>query len=373
MNNFCFKLIFVLLVFSIPLFGQGLLCLEFPAGVDNEEEMDCGCSPACFSDGICAPEGVGSCTEPGNSTVLTYETASMDLFIPSNSDVEITIVSLECSGDINIPGSFLESNDNFKIFTEKGTFDFKQQIYGGSYPSNFGNKVDEAVCYGTGSSSEVITVELRGNRKDECIEIDISVASNNGNPGSSGFSSACNILAVDLNSFTAHLNEDGQILVNWFVDRTSFETSRFLVEKQHKGLQSPVWLEDFENVEKDSGFVFIAMDGLPLPGENYYRLNITDQNDRVTHSKWIVVNYFKGGDLNIGNPIEEKLAGVVNSGESKANMKIFDLFGRLVKNWQQELEEDGSFSISVSDLNSGSYLLLVQLGGKPVAKPFIKI
>ena len=363
-----------LLALALPLYPQQLLCVDLPSGVDNEQEEDCGCSEACFSDGICAPAGTGSCTEPGTSTSLVYDTETLQLSIPSNTDVEISIVSLECSGDLSTPGSYLEGNDNFRVETEQGDFNYRQDRHGGSFPSNFGNYVDETFCYGTGGSSETITIRLTGNRKDECLEITVNSSGNGGIPGSSGFSTACTVLAAEVTAFSVFFQSGTGVWIKWEIAGGQPPTT-FYIERG----TGPSNLLTIDSVDSAPGKThYEYLDQAPFPGINYYRIRQEDHENSL-YTAIAVVMADPGGEFNIINPVGDQLLIQIplNFSAGAIDRRIFNSMGIPVPvRWREGGEQQ--WLADTGHLPPGIYVVQVCAGesccpgrlSSPDCKPF---
>ena len=358
----------VLIAIALPIRAQQILCVDLPAGVDNEQEEDCGCSEACFADGICTPAGTGSCTEPGTSTNLVYDTESIQLSIPSNTDVEITVTSLDCSGDNSTPGSYLEGNDNFLLETEQGDFDYRQDRHGGAFPSSFGNYVDEIFCYGTGEDSETITVRLTGNRKDECLEISVSSTDNGGIPGSSGFSGSCTVLAAEFISYSVSYEKGMGVWINWAI-AAGQEPGTFYIERGPR----PDTLSTIGSVNGRMGKAFYEyLDKTPLPGISYYRIRQEDyENSLYTSIAVIVVNPEVG--IRVVNPVRNRLSILTTTGKphSEPELMVFNNLGIRLPLKVYPAGPD-HLSANIEHLPPGLYFVRICYGNECTSRSIIK-
>ncbi len=352
------QLISSILITCSPLsiYAQGILCVQLPAGVDNESEEACGCSAACASSGICSPEGTGSCTQPGTSPTLVFDTETMNINIPANRDAEITVTSLNCPGDLSTPGSYLEGGDNFVVETNQGNYDHKQDGLGGSFPSSFGNYVNESFCYSTTGASESISIKLTGNRKDECLSVSVNTNNNEGIPGSSGFGSSCHLLAVDILTFTAEQENESGIRLTWETEQYDGQTN-FVIERSYNGIV-------FTNIGTVRGSLYQNryqfLDNSPNPGLNYYRLKQLDGTLQF-FSAIKVVRLHPYRKISIQNPVKDKMVlRGSNNGNLLNPIVLFDLLGRQHPLGEAQSNQN-SMAFDVSHLPPGYYFLYLKV------------
>jgi hypothetical protein len=174
------------------------------------------------------------------------------------------------------------------------------------------------------------------------------------------------VLPVELNVFNAKIDVN-QVQLHW---QTASEINNhgFEIERSFDG-------ENWENV----GFVrgngtttdlsnYDFNDKKPLIGLNYYRLKQIDFDEQFEYSNTLVVkNITKEKLLMVfPNPVKNELN--IENGEGQAT--IYNLLGQSV---MQLTIENGQWTMNVSDLVEGQYILHIQKeNGTIINKRFIK-
>ena len=173
-------------------------------------------------------------------------------------------------------------------------------------------------------------------------------------------------LPVDLLSFTAKVQLDQKVLLNW---STASETdnSHFVIERTQDG-------NNFELIDIISGagsserqVNYSYVDRNPLIGRSFYRLKQVDFSGEFEYSELVGINVFQAIERNefrvYPNPLPEaetlKIAYQINSPE-EIQVELFSMKGTLISTFRHRLEtEEGSIELPKTSLPKG--LILVRI------------
>ena len=349
----------ILLFFTTPqfIFSQQICANDalnaISPAVDNDLEQPCGCSCYCNTDGICSPEGTGSCTEGGTNTTIVYVNEDVDINLSANTDYEITVSTISCGADASCstqtgtPSSYLESQDNIVIDTPEGDYDHLSTI--GSWSSNFGNQVNLSFCYSTGGSAATINIELTANRKDECLDITVT-------PSPATFPvPACILLASELSAFEVNQLNNGEILLDWSVP-FNHGIKKFEVQRKVEAEAFETIANIEVNDQLDQDFQFIDED--PGLGMNYYRIKLVDLEERMFFSLLRSIKNFSSSNFMISpNPFRDYLKISLKEELNKPlAFSLYNIFGQKLKDL---IVPSGTIATEflMDDLDSGYYVL----------------
>jgi Secretion system C-terminal sorting domain len=172
-------------------------------------------------------------------------------------------------------------------------------------------------------------------------------------------SCATSTIPIELANFTARIYAN-LVELTWL---TASETNNkgFQIERSDDGFYfSPI---NFVRGKGDSkGFTtYKLFDNTTLTGVNYYyRLRQIDLNGTESLSKVIGIKTSQDDKIYVSpNPANSQL-NIYFSGE-KADIKVYDLLGRLVLN--QKNESTGNRSLDISSLKSGNYIVEITVNG----------
>lgn len=162
-------------------------------------------------------------------------------------------------------------------------------------------------------------------------------------------------LPVELSSFTA-TKEANAIALNW-TTLSEENNAGFEVERSTNG-------EDFEVIGHVEGagnsiekIDYNFMDENPANGINYYRLKQTDFDGAFEYSKIVSVEFESQVQAIVfPNPMIDNLTIRADT-QDKVNIRIFNLFGQIV--YQNTQRIDNQMDIDLSMLPAGSYFLQV--------------
>jgi len=168
-------------------------------------------------------------------------------------------------------------------------------------------------------------------------------------------------LPVTLTEFKGY--EKGTVAELTWTTATELNNDYFSLERSTDG-------RNFRELDQISGqgsilssTQYTYTDVEPLMGTNYYRLKQTDFDGKATYVGDIVVlNFDDTGGISIRpNPVRSDLLFFeipASSGNELKDMRILNAAGQLVK--QAQLEQTGTISVPVDDLQNGIYFLSIQ-------------
>ncbi|MBP6409539.1 MAG: T9SS type A sorting domain-containing protein [Pseudarcicella sp.] len=166
-------------------------------------------------------------------------------------------------------------------------------------------------------------------------------------------------LPLKLLSFSAKIASQNKVSLNWQFDNAN-DMSETILEKSRDG-------SNFEAIyrtkEKNTKFAF--EDSKMLQGDSYYRLKITENDNKFYYSKIINV-FLENNILKIEPSSDEKAITVFpNPAHSYVNIKsekginkvgLFDLMGKKISN----IYSKNNHTYMLPSLKSGVYLLKIQ-------------
>ena len=158
---------------------------------------------------------------------------------------------------------------------------------------------------------------------------------------------------------------------------TSQETnaSKFIVERSTDGRNfneiGYVAAFGYSSTAKNYRFV----DATPNKGNNYYRLKLVNIDNSFRFSEIKNVKHLTFAEMTVSpNPVAQNMRILIDADKSeKASLFITDLAGRRVYNTSVSVNEgSNTLNIPVSTLNSGSYVVTIQLANQTLVKKINK-
>ena len=186
-----------------------------------------------------------------------------------------------------------------------------------------------------------------------------------GGGGATNCSAAFAMLPVELLHFTAAA-KGHEVQLHW-ATATEQNNAGFQVQRSSDALRFEAIAEvpgvgnSMQVVEYD------ALDRSPLPGTSYYRLLQTDFDGTTSYSDVVSVTIAESELLAYPNPADDRvwLTGTI-AGEAAT---LFDAMGRTLRTGTAN---DASFTIDLSDLPAGRYLISVAGEGSLRTLPIVK-
>jgi hypothetical protein len=166
------------------------------------------------------------------------------------------------------------------------------------------------------------------------------------------------VVPVELTEFKAKAVNNSKIMLDWAV-ASALNFDKYVVERSSDGKNFTSLGELKSKTQQRATYTF--QDDKPLVGTNYYRLKLVDTDGTSTYSKiasaaieahknWKVYpsSLSKTTPLSIELPL----------GIEKAQLQLFDLSGRLVK----EIGVTNQTAVDISELNSGVFVYQIVAG-----------
>ncbi len=168
-------------------------------------------------------------------------------------------------------------------------------------------------------------------------------------------------LPVSLVNFTASLDNKA-VDLNW-TSTTEINTKNYTIQRSYTGLQ-------FQNIgsvnaagnsSKKLSYQFTDADALSTnTNKIYYRLQITDNDGKVSVSSIAAVNISSNGNLLVlyPNPVKDNLVLISKNNTGKATIRISNANGKVVLTKQLEnVQAENQNKINVAALPKGVYYL----------------
>jgi len=110
-------------------------------------------------------------------------------------------------------------------------------------------------------------------------------------------------------------------------------------------------------------------DASPLPGTNYYRLQVTSVNGAIAYSNVIAINNEPSTISLSPNPAKNVLHIQGLTSSNKAKITVVDFAGN---EKLQAVSNNILYNLNIASLKAGNYLLRVETGDKVIMKQFVK-
>jgi hypothetical protein len=179
-------------------------------------------------------------------------------------------------------------------------------------------------------------------------------------------------LPVNLVSFSVEQNGPHNQL-HWQT-ATEENMRAFTIERSGDGSRFSSIGSVTANGNSSSAKTYSFSDVKPLAGTSFYRLQITDLDGKFTYSNVVAVrrNETAKALQLFPNPANNVLYIQASIGDGMATVQIIDAAGRMVRQQQEAISGNTSFTIDVQALPRGTYRLLLQLNHRKEVQPFIK-
>lgn len=169
------------------------------------------------------------------------------------------------------------------------------------------------------------------------------------------------VLPVTWESFTAELNADKQVVLNWAVSQQS-NNKGYYIEGSADGIHYET-LGFVPNDIKQSGpakYTFVH--SRPLNGKHFYRIKQVDLDENTSYSEVRVIDVKSNIHIELSpNPATDHIQIRLSTSllNSQAKAQIFDFSGKLI--WENGLSL-GLNRIDITPFPKGSYMLRVRSG-----------
>lgn len=169
-------------------------------------------------------------------------------------------------------------------------------------------------------------------------------------------------------SFTTHLL-DGKITLNWST-ANEVGIAYFEVDKSIDNQQF-ITIETIANIGfNDNNYQ--TFDLYPLPGSNYFRINMVDKQGEIVYSQTATVQSTKNVLLDLvryPNPVKDVMMVTAVGGKSKVAVTIFDKIGKKIFNMEVP---PTSTPVYLTNIEPGHYTLQMKSEGKLVVQKLVK-
>ena len=180
-------------------------------------------------------------------------------------------------------------------------------------------------------------------------------------------------LPVKLSTFKG-VQTSGGIELQW-TNLTESDVARYIVERSVDG-RSFTSLSTVQARNAGGAASYTQLDGAPVAGTNFYRLQVVELSGRVSYSGIVrITPGSTGGVLDIyPNPLQGNVLGLQAGNLPKGNytVKIYSSIGQVVESKSLN-HPGGSFSqtILLSTLKGGVYTLYLSGAGSNLQKQFV--
>jgi len=180
-------------------------------------------------------------------------------------------------------------------------------------------------------------------------------------------------LPVTLMNFEAKRN--GSVNNLSWVTSQEINASKFIIERSTDGrnFNEIGYVAAFGNSSTAKNYRFV--DPTPNKGNNYYRLKLINNDNSFRLSEIKNVKHLSFAEMTVSpNPVAQNMRILIDADKSeKASLFITDLSGRRVYNTSVIVNEgNNTLYIPVAALNSGSYIVTIQLANQTLVKKINK-
>lgn len=185
---------------------------------------------------------------------------------------------------------------------------------------------------------------------------------------------SANPLPVKLISFNAVKINTGLSNLSWELGACCSPDAKFEVQKSKDGRS----FVSFATVPGSGTNRFYNLNDNRLDkGITYYRLKMTDADGSVSYSKIVAIINDENGILITSlapNPVHNSTIIILSvAKQTTVDFKVFDMSGRVVKQWKSNVAEgNSSISINADGLSSGMYHILASSADAKAFSRFIK-
>ncbi|MEM6963369.1 MAG: T9SS type A sorting domain-containing protein [Bacteroidota bacterium] len=297
------------------------------------------------------PSATGiSYTPPAITTTTNYircvRTVGTTDYIETNA-VTITVVPNSIANIDTAPSSGNVNNSLFFAATTSANSTYVWDWGDGTPTSSGQNAIHTYAPNGNFSTSYTVTLTVTNN--NNCITTtsttvvieDIA-------------------LPIDLISFDATIT-DGGVQLRW-VTASEENNEYFQIERSDDGISFEVIARIEGAGFSDEWLEYAYRDELPTLGQNYYRLKQVDFDGKFEYSDIVAVKVTEGVEVFsfYPNPCRDELNLKVNTTlKDGSYLQIMNLYGQLVNRINIPEDTTSNFTIDLSQLDSGTYVIML--------------
>ena len=176
-----------------------------------------------------------------------------------------------------------------------------------------------------------------------------------------------NDLPLTLLDFTA-VAVKKSVALNW-ITREEKNVIRYEIEKSSDG-RNFTWLATENSLNSQSLHSYRSTDNNPVDGWNYYRLKVTDQQNKISYSSVVRAWIGKNNEITVyPNPAQKEIKINLPFQSSTTEISIVNSGGQVVR---QVRCNQLSLTINIETLNSGLYFIYLRNNQQAIVQRFIK-
>jgi hypothetical protein len=180
--------------------------------------------------------------------------------------------------------------------------------------------------------------------------------------------SGTGILPLTLVSFSS-TRQNQEVILYWRTENEE-NINSFEIESSRNGNSDWQDLGTIPSMAGNgTGYSYSFIDHPKINGELYYRLKITDRDNKFVYSKILLVTSGQTANVTVTPTLVNSTMNVALPAAGAAEISIFNTSGQLVKAMNIEREV---FSIDVTSFKTGVYFLRVSQGTNLYATKFFK-
>ncbi len=177
--------------------------------------------------------------------------------------------------------------------------------------------------------------------------------------------SACPFtLPVELSGFKAEL-KGKTVLLSWQT-LTENNNEGFEIQRSKNGLNWEALGWEAGQGDAATAHSYSFTDNRPMLGKNYYRLAQTDFDGRIEHSEILTISFYNGVVSVYPNPTRDVLKIAVENDMPIENVVVYNTSGNEVMR-----ETTVTNSLNVAHLNSGTYIVAIQVDGETIREKLV--
>lgn len=185
-------------------------------------------------------------------------------------------------------------------------------------------------------------------------------------------STAIEPLPIELLSFDAVYNGSGIVNIAW-TTATEINNDFFTVERSADGVQFSTLFDADGAGTSSIALNYAGRDVNPLKGINYYRLKQTDFDGRYSYSQIVAVNTGHSVHTRVyPNPAADNINFSIAGAEGRILSEIINIHGVVVSKMKHDPSDKSFFTLSISELPPGTYILKLITTQNTIQTIFIK-
>lgn len=171
-------------------------------------------------------------------------------------------------------------------------------------------------------------------------------------------------LPVELSGFRAEV-KNKSVVLTWQT-LTESNNKGFEIQRSNDATNwtAIAWEVGQGNTTTTQTYTFT--DSRPILGKSYYRLAQTDFDGKIEHSEIVIASFYNGVVTVYPNPVNDVLQITVADDMPIENIVVYNTSGSEVMR-----ETAVSNNLNLARLNSGTYIIAIQVGGETVRQKLV--